>query len=62
MSTQGGMAILILEAEYCDNMIIMQDGKAIAQGSVEKIIKAAVDDGGTPTNLEDAFVYLIRRR
>lgn len=62
-----GVSIIITthfldEAEYCDNMIIMQDGKAIAQGSVEKIIKAAVDDGGTPTNLEDAFVYLIRRR
>ena len=50
------------EAEYCDNMIIMQDGKAVAQGRVEDIIKAGTENGNIPHNLEQAFINLIKRR
>ena len=49
------------EAEYCDNMIIMQDGKAVAQGKAEDIIKAGTLDKEVPENLEQAFINLIKR-
>ena len=45
------------EAEFCDRMIIMQDGCAVAQGSPADIRAAGRSD-----NLEEAFVTLIRRK
>ena len=43
--------------EFCDRMIIMQDGCAVAQGSPADIRAAGRSD-----NLEEAFVTLIRRK
>ena len=57
-----GVAVVITthyldEAEFCDRMIIMQDGCAVAQGSPADIRAAGRSD-----NLEEAFVTLIRRK
>ena len=57
-----GVAVVITthyldEAEFCDRMIIMQDGCAVAQGSPADIRAA-----GRSNNLEEAFVTLIRRK
>jgi len=42
------------EAEYCDRMIIMQDGIAAASGSISEILKQ-----GNTIKLEEAFVNII---
>ena len=62
-----GVAVIITthfldEAEYCDRMVIMQDGAAVAAGSVEEIRReGAPVEGGALPSLEEAFVNIIRR-
>ena len=61
-----GVAVIITthfldEAEYCDRMIIMQDGKTVAAGTVEEIRCAGMLPGGPRVNLEEAFVNIIRK-
>lgn len=61
-----GVAVIITthfldEAEYCDRMIIMQDGKAVAAGTVEEIRCTGMLPGGPRVNLEEAFVNIIRK-
>ncbi len=56
-----GVAIIITthfldEAAYCDRMVIMQNGVAIASGSADEIRRAGESD-----SLEEAFVNLIAR-
>ncbi|MDD3588380.1 MAG: ATP-binding cassette domain-containing protein [Thermoguttaceae bacterium] len=46
------------EAAYCDRMIIMQDGAAVAMGTVEDIIRQGKD----APNLEEAFVQIIQEK
>ncbi len=61
-----GVAVIITthfldEAEYCDRMVIMQDGLAIAAGSVKDIcMQGKAPDSPLP-NLEEAFVNIIRK-
>ncbi len=64
---QRGSAVIVTthfmdEAEYCDRLALMHQGRIIAEGSPDQI-KAAVasQDQPTPT-LEDAFVELLSRR
>lgn len=57
-----GVAVVVTthyldEAEFCDRMVIMQDGCAVAQGSPADIRAAGRSD-----NLEEAFVNLIKRK
>jgi len=61
-----GVAVIITthfldEAEYCDRMVIMQDGKAVAAGTVEEIRHAGTPAGEPEVSLEDAFVNIIRK-
>lgn len=61
-----GVAVIITthfldEAEYCDRMIIMQDGKAVASGTVSEVRRAGTPDGAPEVNLEEAFVNIIRK-
>lgn len=47
------------EAEYCDRMVIMVDGRILASGSPEDIrARARVEPAGEPT-IEDAFISII---
>lgn len=46
------------EARFCDRMLIMQDGAAVASGNVEEIIR----QGGNAPNLEEAFVRIIQEK
>ncbi len=60
-----GVAVIITthfldEAEYCDRMIIMQDGKAVAGGSAPEIRRAGTPAGADEVTLEEAFVNIIR--
>ena len=61
-----GVAILVTthfmdEAEYCDQIALIMDGRKIAQGSPDAIkASAKTRDLDSPT-LEDAFVRLIQR-
>ena len=60
-----GVAVIITthfldEAEYCDRMVIMQDGRVIASGSVEEIRSQGTSDGTSEITLEDAFVRIIQ--
>jgi len=49
------------EAEYCDRLALMHQGRIIAEGSPDQI-KASAATPGLPTpSLEDAFVELLRR-
>ncbi len=49
------------EAEYCDRMIIMQDGEAAAQGTAEEIRRLGTPEGVTEKiRMEDAFVNIIK--
>ncbi len=58
-----GVAVIITthfldEARYCDRMVIMQAGTAIASGTVEDIIQ----QGNGAPNLEEAFVRIIQEK
>lgn len=64
--SESGMTVIITthfldEAEYCDRMLIMTDGKVPASGTPEEIRQAAVAIAGYDVpNLEEAFVEIIR--
>jgi len=63
-----GVAVVITthfmdEAEYCDRMLIMQDGKTAAAGTAGEIRRAGAGPDGSPAaTVEDAFVNIIGRR
>lgn len=59
----GGTTVIITthfldEAEYCDRMIIMADGRNLATGSAGEIRAMSGDEDAT---LEEAFLSIIRR-
>ena len=61
-----GVAVIITthfldEAEYCDRMVIMQAGAAVASGTVAEIREMGREKDGTLPSLEEAFVNIIRR-
>jgi len=50
------------EAEYCDHLLIMSSGRALAQGTSAEIrLLARSDDNPAPT-VEDAFIALAEGR
>ncbi|MDO4588092.1 MAG: ATP-binding cassette domain-containing protein [Planctomycetia bacterium] len=58
-----GVAIVVTthfldEARFCDRILIMQDGVAVASGNGEEIIRQA----GNAPNLEEAFVRIIQEK
>jgi ABC-2 type transport system ATP-binding protein len=61
-----GVAVIITthfldEAEYCDRMIIMHDGKAVAAGTATEIRRTGTPPDQAEVNLEEAFVNIIRQ-
>ncbi len=63
---QKGVTVLITthfmeEAEYCDRLVIMAEGKILAEGTPQDI-KQPFQSGKTPEpTLEEAFIQLIRK-
>ncbi|MDO5552150.1 MAG: ATP-binding cassette domain-containing protein [Planctomycetia bacterium] len=58
-----GVAIVVTthfldEARFCDRMLIMQDGSAVASGNADEIIAQS----GNAPNLEEAFVRIIQEK
>lgn len=50
------------EAEHCDRIAVMQDGRVVAVGTVEEIRRIGAPEGDAESvTLEDAFVNIIRR-
>jgi ABC-2 type transport system ATP-binding protein len=50
------------EAEYCDRLVIMDQGEILAEGTPAQIMAPfATDDRPEPT-MEDAFIGLIENR
>ena len=61
-----GVAVLVTthfmdEAEYCDQIALILDGKKIAQGSPETLKASARSHDNPDPTLEDAFIHLIQR-
>ncbi len=57
-----GVAVIVTthymdEAQYCDRILIMRDGKSVAMGTVAEIM----EQGGNAPTLEEAFVNLVSR-
>jgi len=49
------------EAEYCDRLVIMAEGRILAEGTPQEIKAAAGVHGGTEATMEDAFIALIEK-
>jgi len=50
------------EAEYCDRLAIMADGRILAIGSPAEIKQSAADAGGGEATMEAAFIALVQGR
>ncbi|MGC8532856.1 MAG: ATP-binding cassette domain-containing protein [Acidiphilium sp.] len=60
----GGVTVLVTthfmdEAEYCDRLVIMAQGKILAEGTSEQLKQACRDAGHPDPTMEDAFIALI---
>lgn len=49
------------EAEYCDSMVIMQDGKAVASGTPHEVCMAGTPEGEPLADITEAFVNIISK-
>ncbi len=61
---EGGVTVLVTthfmdEAEYCDRLIIMAQGKILAEGTSEELKRAIRTDARPNPSMEDAFIALI---
>lgn len=61
-----GVAVLVTthfmdEAEYCDRLALILDGRKIAEGTPDDLKAVAKSADNTDPTLEDAFIELIRR-
>jgi len=64
MLAEAGVTIMVTthfleEAEYCDRMVIMADGKILDSGSPEEIKARCADERHPFPTMEDAFIRLI---
>jgi len=64
---EAGVTILVTthfmeEANYCDRLVIMADGKVLAQGTPEKMKQLARTEQQPLPGMEDAFIYLIEQQ
>ncbi|MEE3500335.1 ATP-binding cassette domain-containing protein [Acidiphilium acidophilum] len=48
------------EAEYCDRLVIMAQGKILAQGTSEQLKRSCRDSAHPDPTMEDAFIALIQ--
>jgi ABC-2 type transport system ATP-binding protein len=47
------------EAEYCDRLVIMADGRVLAEGTPESLKEGLVGIDGREATMEDAFIGLL---
>ncbi|NNM86491.1 MAG: ABC transporter ATP-binding protein [Phycisphaerales bacterium] len=47
------------EAEYCDRLIILNNGRILAQGSPAEVRRHATAKGSQPPTMEDAFIAIV---
>ena len=67
MLATGGVTVLVTthfmeEAEYCDRLLIMSEGRVLTEGTPDAIKAAARRAGLTDPTLEDAFIVAIGAR
>ena len=63
---EAGVTILVTthfmeEANYCDRLVIMADGKVLAQGTPQQMKQLARTEQQPSPGMEDAFIYLIEQ-
>ncbi len=63
---EAGVTILVTthfmeEANYCDRLVIMADGKVLAQGTPQQMKQLARTEQQPSPGMEDAFIYLIKQ-
>jgi len=61
-----GVAVVVTthfldEADYCDRIMIMRDGKCAAAGTVEEIRRTGTPEGAELVSVEEAFVNIVKR-
>jgi len=49
------------EANYCDRVVIMSDGKMLIEGSPDEVKQQAQTPDNPEPSMEDAFIYLIEQ-
>ncbi|MDR2550962.1 MAG: ATP-binding cassette domain-containing protein [Desulfobulbus sp.] len=50
------------EAEYCDRLVIMADGRVLAEGTPEEMKERHGGGAGSEATMEDAFIGLLQHR
>ncbi len=64
---EAGVTVLVTthfmeEANYCDRLVIMADGKVLAQGTPQHMKTLAGTEQQPAPSMEDAFIYLIQQQ
>jgi len=66
MLAESGVTILVTthfmeEANYCDRLVIMANGRMLAQGTPQQLKQQVQQAGQTTPSMEDTFIYLIEQ-
>jgi ABC-2 type transport system ATP-binding protein len=64
--SEAGSTIIITthfmeEAEYCDRVVILDQGRILAQGRPSEIRKLGGSKDGRPPTMEDAFIAIVQQ-
>ncbi len=64
---EAGVTVLVTthfmdEANYCDRLVIMAEGKVLAEGTPQEMKALARSETAPDPTMEDAFIYLIEQR
>ena len=64
---EAGVTVLVTthfmeEANYCDRLVIMANGKVLAQGTPQQMKQLACTEQQPSPSMEDAFIYLIEQQ
>jgi ABC-2 type transport system ATP-binding protein len=64
---EAGVTVLVTthfmeEANYCDRLVIMAEGKVLAQGTPLQMKQLAQNDASALPSMEEAFIYLIENQ
>ncbi len=64
---EAGVTVLVTthfmdEANYCDRLVIMAEGKVLAEGTPQEMKALARSETSPDPTMEDAFIYLIEQR
>ena len=64
---ESGVTVLVTthfmeEANYCDRVVIMAEGKVLAQGTPDQMKQLAQTESESLPTMEEAFIYLIEQQ